>query len=167
MHEWTGLSRGRALGIVTARDPREFPVGLFARDPVPPPNQGPGTFMWFADHQEAADFMVEVVPVLLLDPDAWPDFDELVATTREAVRAVPEQGADPLSAVRSLGQHWGSRADFVWWGQFGEITVGSTDFGRLILLQYLEYVDDDGDDDRVVEGDEVDALVRFMRIYPY
>lgn len=166
MHEWTGLSRGRALGIVTARDPRDFPVGLFARDPVPPPSQGPGSFMWFANHQEAADFMVEIVPVLLLDPGAWPDFDELVATTRELVRTVPDEDADPLATMRALGQHWGPRADFVWWGEFAEITVGSTDFGRLILLQYMEYIDDDGDD-RSVEGDEVEDLLRFLRMYPY
>ncbi len=166
MHEWTGLSRGRALGIVTARDPREFPVGLFARDPVPPPSQGPGTFMWFADHQEAADFMVEIVPVLLLDPDAWPDFDDLVQATREVVRAVPEDGADPLATMRALAPHWGGRADFVWWGEFGEIPAGATDFGRLIRMQYLEYIDDEVDE-RAVDGDEVDALVRFMRVYPY
>ncbi len=167
MHDWTGLSRGRALGIVTARDPREFPVGLFARDPVPPPNQGPGTFMWFAGHEEAADFMVEIVPALLLDPDAWPDFDALVAATREVVRTVPEDGADPLATMRALGQHWGPHADFVWWGDFGEITSGSTDFGRLVRLQFLEHIGDEGPDDRPVEGDEVDDLLRFMRVYPY
>lgn len=166
MHEWTGLTRGRALAIVTARDPREFPVGLFARDPVPPPNQGPGTFMWFADHAEAADFMVEVVPVLLLDPEAWPDFDELVAATRDAVRAVPEQGADPLETMRSLGRFWGPHADFVWWGEFPEIATGGSDFGRLIRLQYLENVDDP-EGDRPVEGEELDALIRFTRVYPY
>jgi len=85
-----------------------------------------------------------------------------VATTRDVVRTVPDEGADPLATMRALGQHWGPRADFVWWGEFGEITVGSTDFGRLILLQYLEYIDDGGED-RSVEGDEVDDLLRFLR----
>ncbi len=165
MHEWTGLSRGRALAIVTARDPREFPVGLFSRDPVPPPNQGPGCFMWFADHAEAADFMVEIVPVLLLDPDSWPDFDELVEKTREVVREVPDAGADPLATMRSLGKHWGDRAHFVWWGHFEEISSGDSDFGRLIRMQYLDELDDP-ENDRPVEGDELDALVRFTRIYP-
>ncbi len=140
-------------------------MGLFSRDPVPPPNQGPGCFMWFADHAEAADFMVEIVPVLLLDPDSWPDFDELVEKTRDVVREVPDAGADPLATMRSLAQHWGDRAHFVWWGHFEEISSGDTDFGRLIRMQYLDELDDP-ENDRPVEGDELDALVRFTRIYP-
>ncbi len=166
MHEWTGLSRGRALGVVTARDPREFPVGLLSRDPVPPPNQGPATFMWFADHAEAADFMVEVVPVLLLDPGSWPDFDDLVSATRDAVRAVPEQGADPLLTMRSLSRHWGTRADFIWWGEFGELPRGAGDFGRLIRMQYLELTDDAGKD-RPLADEELEGFVQFIRAYPY
>ena len=47
-----------------------------------------------ADDAEAADFMVEIVPVLLLDPDSWPDFDELVEKTRDVVREVPDAGAE-------------------------------------------------------------------------
>ena len=66
MHEWTDLSRGRALALVSARDPRDFPIGVFQRDPVPPPHTGPGTFTWFATDDEAADFLCGVVPVLLL-----------------------------------------------------------------------------------------------------
>lgn len=167
MHEWTGLSRGRALGVVTARDPREFPVGLFSRDPVPPPNQGPGAFMWFADHAEAADFLVEVVPVLLLDPDSWPDFDELVEATRDTVRTVPEQGADPQAVMRSLGQHWGPRGDFVWWGEFREIQAGGSDFGKLVRLQFLEEIEDPSADDRPITDEEFDRLLHFLRIYPF
>lgn len=167
MHEWSGLSRGRALAVVTARDPREFPVGLFSRDPVPPPNQGPGSFMWFADHAEAADFMVEIVPVLLLDPDSWPDFDDLVAATRDAVRAVPDQGADPQATMRSIGATWGERADFVWWGEFAEIQSGGSNFGRLVRLQFLEEIDDPSNDDRPVDDDELDRLLHFLRIYPF
>jgi len=166
MHEWSGLSRGRALAVTTARDPRDFPVGIFSRDPVPPPNQGAGTFMWFTDYDEAADFMVEVVPVLLLDPDSWPDFDELVRTTRAAVRAVPDEGADPMRAIAALGAPWGGRADFVWWGAFAEIHSGGSDFGRLVRMQYLENIDDPAQD-RPVEDEEIDALLRFMRIYPF
>ena len=166
MHEWSGLSRGRALAITTARDPREFPVGIFSRDPVPPPNQGAGTFMWFADHDEAADFMVEVVPVLLLDPDSWPDFDDLTETTRTAVRAVPDEGADPMRVIAALGQPWGGRADFVWWGTFAEMHSGGSDFGRLVRMQYLESIDDPAPD-RPVEDEEIDALLRFMRIHPF
>ena len=165
MHEWTGLSRGRALAVTTARDPREFPVGLFHRDPVPPPNQGPGAFMWFADDAEAADFMVEVVPRLLLDPDSWPDFDELVATTRDVVQGVPAGSVTSMDALRELAPHWGARAHFVWWGTFDELPTGSSDFGRLVRLQYLEY-HDDPEHDREVPDDELDAFVRFLRIYP-
>lgn len=165
MHEWTGLSRGRALAVTTARDPREFPVGLFHRDPVPPPSVGPGAFMWFADDAEAADFMVEVVPRLLLDPDSWPDFDDLVASTREVVQAVPGGSVAPLDALRQLGPVWASRAHFVWWGTFAEFPTGSTDFGRLVLLQYLEYIDAP-DDERDLVDDELDAFVRFLRTYP-
>ena len=55
MHEWSDLSRGRALALVSARDPREFPIGIMQRDPVPPPHTGPGTFIWFADDAEAAE----------------------------------------------------------------------------------------------------------------
>jgi hypothetical protein len=166
MHEWTGLSRGRALALVSARDPREHPVGIFQRDPMPPPHHGPGTFTWFADHSEAADFMSQVVPVLLLDPGSWPDFDDLVADTTRIVRAVADEGAPPMAAVRALGEPWGGRADFVWWGGFEEIPSGDSDFGRLIRMQYLEYVDDP-EDDRAVEGEEVDDIVRFLRAYPY
>lgn len=165
MHEWTGLSRGRALAVTTARDPREFPVGLFHRDPVPPPNVGPGAFMWFADDAEAADFMVEVVPRLLLDPDSWPDFDELVAGTRDIVQAVPAGSTSPSSALQEAGALWGARAHFVWWGTFDELSAASTDFGRLIKLQYLEHVDDP-EDDREIAPDELDAFVRYLRIYP-
>ena len=93
--------------------------------------------------------------------------EEMPLVRLEVVRTVPEDGADPLATMRALGQHWGPHADFVWWGDFGEITSGSTDFGRLVRLQYLEYIGDEGPDDRPVEGDEVDDLLRFMRVYPY
>ncbi|MBU6362671.1 MAG: hypothetical protein KGQ95_00460 [Acidobacteria bacterium] len=165
MHEWTGLSRGRALAVTTARDPREFPVGLFHRDPVPPPNVGPGAFMWFADDAEAADFMVEVVPRLLLDPDSWPDFDELVASTREVVQGVPAGSIGPMDALRELGPYWASRAHFVWWGTFDEFPGGATDFGRLVRLQYLEHIDAP-DGERDLADDEIDAFIHFMRVYP-
>ena len=164
MHEWTGLSRGRALAVTTARDPREFPVGLFHRDPVPPPNVGPSAFMWFADDAEAADFMVEVVPRLLLDPDSWPDFDELVETTREIVQGVPGGSVGSMEALRELSPHWGTRAHFVWWGTYAELPQGSTDFGRLVRLQFLEYIDDP-EQEREIADDEFDAFLRFLRIY--
>ena len=141
-------------------------MGLFSRDPVPPPNEGAGTFLWFADHAEAADFMVEIVPVLLLDPASWPDFDDLVEATRKAVRRVPDDGADPMSAIAALGGHWGDRADFVWWGEFPEIASGDSGFGRLIRLRYLEYLDDPAAD-RPIGDDETDGLVGFVRAYPY
>lgn len=166
MHEWTDLSRGRALALVTARDPREHGVGVFQRDPMPPPHHGPGTFMWFADHAEAADFMSQVVPLLLLAPESWPDFDELVAETTRIVRAVPDEGAPPLGAVRALAEPWGGRGDFVWWGSYEEIPAGTSDFGRFIRMQYLEYEDDPADD-RPIHADEGDALVKFLRAYPY
>ena len=165
MHEWTGLSRGRALGVATARDPREFPVGLFHRDPVPPPNIGPGAFMWFADDAEAADFMVEIVPRLLLDPDSWPDFDELVDATREVVQGVPASTTSPMDALRELSPLWGPRAHFVWWGTFDEFPGSDTDFGRLLRLQYLAHVVQ-SDDDRELADDELDDFVRFLRTYP-
>lgn len=166
MHEWTGLSRGRALALVCARDPREHGIGIFQRDPMPPPHHGPGTFIWFPDTSEAADFMSQVVPVLLLDPDSWPDFDDLVADTTRIVRAVPDDGAPPAAALRALAEPWGGRGDFVWWGGFDEITTGQSDFGRLIRMQYLEWIDDPVED-RPIEADETDALVSFLRAYPH
>lgn len=166
MHEWSDLSRGRALALVSARDPREFPVGTFQRDPVPPPQIGIGTFTWFADDAEAADFMAQIVPVLLLDPASWPDFDDLVAETTRIVRTVPDAGGDRMGAMQALGEPWGQRADFVWWGEFSEIHDQSSEFGRFIRLQYDEYrgVDDAGDDAAPVDAD---GLVAFLRAFPY
>lgn len=166
MHEWTGLSRGRALALVSARDPREHPVGIFQRDPVPPPHTGPGTFTWFADHGEAADFLSEIVPVLLLDPESWPDFDDLVAQTTRIARRVPDDGVDPITALRELMPVWGGRSDFVWWGSIGEITDGDSRFGTLVRLQYLEATADEAAD-RPLGADDLDGLVRFMRAYPF
>jgi len=104
MYEWSDLSRGRALALVSARDPREFPVGIMQRDPVPPPHTGPGTFTWFTDDAEAADFMVEIVPVLLLDPESWPDFEALVDETRRIVHAVPHASM-PCATSAPRGGH--------------------------------------------------------------
>lgn len=163
MHEWTDLSRGRALALVSARDPRQFPVGVFQRDPVPPPHTGPGTFTWFASDDEAADFMVAVVPTLLLDPDSWPDFNDLVAETTRIVREVPDAGGNRLVAIRDLAAPWGTRADFVWWGDFAEIEGPSSDFGHFIRMQYADHrgLDDD------MAAPDVDDLVRFLRAYPF
>ena len=166
MYEWSDLSRGRALALVSARDPREFPIGTFQRDPVPPPQIGIGTFTWFADDAEAAEFTARIVPELLLDPESWPDFDALVAETAQIVRAVPDEGADRMATIQALGGPWGQRADFVWWGEFSEINDQSTEFGRFIRLQYDEYrgVDDDAAD---AVPTDVDALVAFLRAFPY
>ncbi len=163
MHEWSELSRGRALALVSARDPREFAVGVFQRDPVPPPHTGPGTFTWFADDAEAADFIADIVPVLLLDPDSWPDFDELVDTTRRITRAVVDEDTSRLLALRGLAEQWGARADFVWWGEFGEIEAGSTDFGDFIRMQYTDHREL-ADDRAPVDTDD---LVTFLRAYPF
>lgn len=162
MHEWSDLSRGRALALVSARDPREFPVGVFQRDPVPPPHTGPGTFTWFADDAEAADFLAQMVPVLLLDPESWPDFDALVTETTRIVRTVPDDGGSRMAAMQALGEPWGPRADFVWWGDFAEIHTASTDFGRYVRMQYADH---NGAEDDASADD--DALVAFLRAYPY
>ena len=166
MHEWSDLSRGRALALVSARDPREFPIGMFQRDPVPPPQLGLGTFTWFADDAEAADFMAQIVPVLLLDPESWPDFDALVAETTRIVRAVPDDGADRMGTLVTLAEPWGERADFVWWGEYSEIRDQSSEFGRFIRLQHDEHlgVDDASGD---AEPADEDALVAFLRAFPY
>lgn len=163
MHEWSELSRGRALALVSARDPREFAVGVFQRDSVPPPHIGPGTFTWFTDDAEAADFIADIVPVLLLDPDSWPDFDALVATTRRITRAVPDEGTNRLVALRGLADPWGERADFVWWGEFTEIEAGSTDFGSFIRTQYANHRE--LPDDR--EAVDADDLITFLRAYAF
>ncbi len=163
MHEWSDLSRGRALALVSARDPREFPIGIMQRDPVPPPHTGPGTFIWFADDAEAADFMVEIVPVLLLDPESWPDFEALVAETRRIVQTVPDDGAPRIAALRDLSTPWGPRADFVWWGEFEEISEGTTDLGRLIRLQFVDHHGLDADE---LAPEDLDRLVSFLRAYP-
>ena len=164
MYEWTGLSRGRSLGIVTARNPREYPVGVFQRDPVPPPHTGPGTFTWFVDHSEAAAFISEVVPSLLLDPESWPDFDALVAQTTRIARGVPDGGCTPMDAVQELNREWAGRADFVWWGLWDELVEGNTAFGRLIRLQYLEIAPNDEPHGTPADGD-LDGLVAFLRAY--
>jgi len=164
MHEWSDLSRGRALALVTARDPRQFPVGMFQRDPVPPPQTGIGTFTWFADDAEAADFLATMVPVLLLDPESWPDFDALVAETRRIARTVPDDGNDRMSAIAALAEPWGGRADFVWWGEFPEIIDASSDFGRFITFHYSEYL---GTEDDPQPINDIDAFVAFLRAYPY
>ena len=133
------------------------------RDPVPPPHTGPGTFIWFADDAEAADFMVEIVPVLLLDPESWPDFEALVAETRRIVQTVPDDGAPRIAALRDLSTPWGPRADFVWWGEFEEISEGTTDLGRLIRLQFVDHHGLDADE---VAPEDLDRLVSFLRAYP-
>lgn len=165
MHEWTGLSRGRALGIVTARDPREYTVGVFHRDPVPPPHTGPGTFIWFADHTEAAAFIGDVVPQLLLDPESWPDFDALATETARIARGVPQGDSQPMDAVRDLNREWAGRADFVWWGTWDDLVEGDTSFGRLVRLQYLDI--GTGDEDRSLTTRDLDDLVAFLRNYGY
>ncbi|MSO45064.1 MAG: hypothetical protein EXQ74_07175 [Thermoleophilia bacterium] len=166
MHEWTGLSRGRALALVTARDPREYPIGMFQRDPVPPPHTGPGTFTWFVAHNEAADFLAQIVPLLLLDPASWPDFDRLVAGTARAARTVPDDGADPATVLGQIAPAWGARADFVWWGSLSDITGDGSGFGGLVRLQYLDSIEDEAED-RVLVDDDLDGLVHFIRAYPY
>ena len=163
MHEWSDLSRGRALALVSARDPRQFPVGVFQRDPVPPPHTGPGTFTWFADDSEAADFVADIVPVLLLDPESWPDFDALAGETRRIVQTVPDDGGNRAAAIRDLSEAWGARADFVWWGDFAEIYDAASDFGRLIRMQYADHT---GGDEHGAPAD-ADALVSFLRAYPF
>ena len=64
--------------------------------------------------------------------------------------------------IRSLGPTWGARADFVWWGEFAEIESVSSDFGRLVRMEYADHfgLDDDAELDQ-------EQLVGFLRAYPY
>lgn len=116
------------------RDPRKAPFGFFSggsfvMDSV-------RVFSWFESMDELASFLLEVEPRIydIEEPSELASYQAKVLPllTRLKANGFSEELREELNAVVS------EFAVIDWWGKFGEITDGKTDFSRNLIENFLD-----------------------------
>jgi hypothetical protein len=134
---------------------------MFSRDQAPAPLVGAGTFMWFASREEAAAFVGERVPDMLLDP-AEPDYARLQSATREIADTFAREEVAAADAAVQLTAVWMGAASFEWLGDLDDLLTGSGPFPTRLRADFFARERDADQEGPVGEADAEDFLA-FVR----
>lgn len=162
MYEWQGMETMEAADLVSQRDPREYPWGVFGSDHVAAAGGGVGVLLWFASAAELLDFSVEVEPRVLLGDD-----DPDLATFQSRLRAVREAAKDPATLTDQLRTEFNDAmrgvSEYQWWGHFADLCEGSSEFARSLRSDLR---DEEGPDaDKPILPEEIQRFVEHISDY--
>ena|SRR6185295_17724234 len=162
-YEWQAFEPSASSAeMISGRDPRQFPWGYYARDDCGLASGS--SFCWFSSVDELLAFLVEVEPLIYLDPEPEDEEDnDQLADIRNALRTVcDEYRGQPDLPPEFIGKINGVLAglsSLQWAGKLADLSNGrGSEFARETLEAFRE---DEGVDIHapVTEG-ELDAFVQ-------
>ena len=159
MHEWRGLEPMQAADLVSQRDPREFPWGVFGSDDVSAAAGGVGVILRFGSRAELLDFTVEVEASVLLGADD-PDYHGFQAR----LGSLRAKSHDPVVLSDGLRTEYNRAmqgvSEYLWWGHFSDLCEGQGEFARSLRSDIRET--DGPESDRPITPGEVEQFVSYL-----
>ncbi len=161
MHEWQGMETIDAANLVSGRDPRECPWGVFGMD-----DDGVGLFLWFASPGELLDFAVEVEPRIHLEAD-----DDELPALQGALQSLRANAGSPDALSDGLRQEFNAAlcgyAEYQWWGRFADLCEDAGAFASELREELRDSDTEEAPDNpaRPITPDELESFIEYLTDY--
>jgi len=148
-----------------ARDPREWPWGLFTYSDAPPAiGGGVGGFQWFGQLPELLAFISDLSAAGYMTFDEEEDWQKL----RDALRQIAARfEMEPEQAIRSFNEELVSLLQISWIGRLEDLINGDDGFAATVRARFRNDWDDKPamTSIDVIKEDEQKSFLTFLSDY--